>query len=70
MTSALGSLVTWTPIPDPDGTPTATRSQVAGSTPFNGGEGAWYGGGKVWFTTKGDNRVWSSTSGPIRRASG
>ena len=29
-----------------------------GSTPFNGGEGAWYGEGKVWFTTKGDNRVW------------
>ncbi|MDQ3680455.1 MAG: PhoX family protein [Actinomycetota bacterium] len=53
-----GSVVTWSPIPDPDGSPTATRSQVAGSTPFNGGEGAWYGDGKVWFTTKGDNRVW------------
>ena len=53
-----GSSVTWSPVPDPDGSPTATRYQVAASTPFNGGEGAWCANGKVWFTTKGDNRVW------------
>jgi secreted PhoX family phosphatase len=53
-----GSSVTWSPVPVPDGSPTATRYQVASSTPFNGGEGAWYASGKVWFTTKGDNRVW------------
>ena len=40
-----GSTVTWT-------------TTIANGTPFNGGEGAWYGDGKVWFTTKGDNRVW------------
>jgi MYXO-CTERM domain-containing protein len=28
-------------------------------TRFNGGEGAWYDGGWLYFTTKGDNRVWS-----------
>ena len=53
-----GSTVTWSPVPDPDGSPTATRYQVANSTAFTGGEGAWYADGKVWFTTKGDNRVW------------
>ena len=53
-----GSTVTWTAIPDPDGSPTVTRAQVPNSTAFNGGEGAWYADGKVWFTTKGDNRVW------------
>jgi secreted PhoX family phosphatase len=40
-----GSTVTWT-------------STIANGTAFNGGEGAWYADGKVWFTTKGDNRVW------------
>ncbi|NGO12684.1 hypothetical protein G5C60_35005, partial [Streptomyces sp. HC44] len=25
---------------------------------FNGGEGCHYAGDTVWFTTKGDNRVW------------
>jgi len=53
-----GSSVTWSTVPDPGGSPTATRYQVAASTAFNGGEGAWYANGKVWFTTKGDNRVW------------
>lgn len=28
------------------------------STPFAGGEGAWYSDGHVFFTTKGDGRVW------------
>ncbi|MFF5841512.1 alkaline phosphatase PhoX [Streptomyces massasporeus] len=49
---------TWTDIPDPDGSPTATRSQVSGSKSFNGGEGCHYANDTVWFTTKGDNRVW------------
>ena len=29
-----------------------------GATPFDGAEGVWYEGGHVYFTTKGDNRVW------------
>lgn len=40
-----GSQVTWT-------------TSITSGTSFNGGEGAWYANGKVWFTTKGDNRVW------------
>lgn len=48
----------WANVPDPDGSPTATRSQVSGSKSFNGGEGCHYADDTVWFTTKGDNRVW------------
>jgi secreted PhoX family phosphatase len=40
-----GSTVTWT-------------TTISNGTSFNGGEGMWYADGKVWFTTKGDNRVW------------
>ena len=46
------------PNPNPVGSQTATRYQVASSTPFNGGEGCWYRGALVSFSTKGDNRVW------------
>src|SRR5690606_10577760 len=33
--------------------------QVPGAEIFNGGEGCWYHDGMVYFTTKGDNRVWA-----------
>jgi secreted PhoX family phosphatase len=49
---------TWANVPDPDGSPTATRYQVSGAKVFNGGEGCWYANGTVWFTTKGDGRIW------------
>jgi hypothetical protein len=51
--------VTWQQVPDPDGDPTATRSQVAAAKHFDGGEGCYYADGVCWFTTKGDNRVWA-----------
>jgi uncharacterized protein len=53
--------VTWLPVPDPNPTPNATRTrhQVSSSTPFDGGEGAWWHDGVAYFTTKGDNRVWA-----------
>ena len=41
-----------------DGSPTQTRYQVSGAKSFNGGEGCHYAENTVWFTTKGDNRVW------------
>ncbi|MFP2956281.1 alkaline phosphatase PhoX [Myxococcus sp. 1LA] len=31
------------------------------TTGFNGGEGCWYDSGTLYFTTKGDNRVWAHT---------
>ncbi|MGE3852240.1 MAG: alkaline phosphatase PhoX [Planctomycetota bacterium] len=51
-------LVTWHAIADPDGNPTATRSQVGVSAAFNGGEGVAVYGDLVYFVTKGDNKVW------------
>jgi len=50
--------VTWQAIPHPDGIPQPTRRQAADSTRFNGGEGCWFANGRVYFTTKGDDRVW------------
>jgi hypothetical protein len=56
--SATSGTATWKPVPDPDGSPTRTRYQVAGAKKFNGGEGCFYADDTCWFTTKGDNRVW------------
>jgi secreted PhoX family phosphatase len=36
-----------------------TRYQVPEAEKFDGGEGCWYHEGIVYFTTKGDNRVWA-----------
>ena len=37
----------------------ATRFQVPSATTFKGGEGCWYHQGVVYFSTKGDRRVWA-----------
>jgi uncharacterized protein len=51
------------PLPDPLSQPLGflfpTRKQIPDSTVFRGGEGIWYHNGTVYFTTKGDNRVWA-----------
>jgi secreted PhoX family phosphatase len=51
--------VTWLLVPDPLADPVDTRRQVPEATRFRGGEGTWYAGGQVYFTTKGDDRVWT-----------
>lgn len=51
--------VIWHPIPDPLAQHKPTRHQVAGITPFDGGEGIWFHDGFIYFTTKGDDRIWS-----------
>jgi secreted PhoX family phosphatase len=48
----------WVPVPDPSAASTLCRYQVPASTKFNGGEGIDTLGNDVWFTTKGDKRVW------------
>jgi secreted PhoX family phosphatase len=58
LTESAGVL-SWATVPDPDGAPTATRAQVPSMKVFNGGEGIWYRQGLLYFTTKGDNRVWN-----------
>lgn len=51
--------VTWLPVPDPSAATTPTREQVPESTPFAGAEGVWYFDDEVYFTTKGDDRIWA-----------
>jgi secreted PhoX family phosphatase len=50
--------VTWHDVPDPTAEAVPTRAQVEESFPFDGGEGITYHRGSVFFTTKGDDRVW------------
>ncbi len=49
----------WLTVPDPQALRRPTRSQVAQSTRFDGGEGMSYCNGVVYLATKGDNRVWA-----------
>jgi secreted PhoX family phosphatase len=57
----------WQPVPDPSATATPTRRQIDSAAHFNGGEGIVWHNGKVYFTTKGDNRLWryATESGAI-----
>jgi hypothetical protein len=48
----------WHDVPDPQAAQLPTRHQVAAATRFNGGEGIAWHEGLIYFTTKGDNRVW------------
>jgi len=48
----------WVPLPDPSAAAAPTRTQVSTMKGFNGGEGICIYGGSIFFTTKGDNRVW------------
>ena len=50
--------ITWHQVPDPSAETEPTRYQIYTSTDFNGGEGISWSDGKIYFTTKGDNRVW------------
>jgi hypothetical protein len=57
-----GPKLRWTRVPDPGargGVGNPTRDQVPGAMRFDGGEGTWFDYGIVYFTTKGDNRVWA-----------
>ncbi len=55
--------VAWAEVPDPGASDERTRYQVPGARHFDGGEGCVFGGGKVWFTTKGDSKVWELDPG-------
>lgn len=50
--------VTWLEIADPPCAGGTPCRQQAPATPFDGGEGCVYDDGKVFLTTKGDDRVW------------
>ena len=59
--------VTWVAVPRPTAAWGATRHQVPGTMRFDGGEGVDTDGTTVWFSTKGDNRIWaySTASGVV-----
>jgi secreted PhoX family phosphatase len=54
-----GVSVSWYPVSA--SLPASLQLAAFFTTPFNGGEGCWYDSGVVYFTTKGDNRVWAYT---------
>lgn len=56
-----GGAVTWLPVPEPNSLRTPTRFQVPASTPFRGGEGAWFDAvaRTTYFSTKGDDKLWA-----------
>jgi hypothetical protein len=56
-----GGAVSWRRVPDPNVVSQAkpTRDQVPEMTPFDGGEGIWHDRGTLYFTTKGDKKVWA-----------
>ncbi|MBX7198606.1 MAG: PhoX family protein [Rhodospirillaceae bacterium] len=56
-----GPRLAWAPVPDPSAARGPTRTQVPGVQRFAGSEGIIYSDGKVYFTTKHDNRVWRLT---------
>lgn len=49
----------WHRLLDPQAKNGFTRKQIKQSTRFNGGEGIWYHQGNIFFTTKGNNRVYA-----------
>jgi hypothetical protein len=51
--------ITWIQVPRPSAWDGPTRHQVPGTMRFNGGEGVDTDGTTVWFSTKGDNRIWT-----------
>ena len=53
-------VLSWAEVPNPaGGLLTPTRKQVPGAARFDGGEGTWFDNGIVYFTTKGDTKVWA-----------
>ena len=49
----------WHLVPDPSAKNIPTRKQARKSSRFNGGEGIWFHQDNIFFTTKGDNRVYA-----------
>jgi hypothetical protein len=50
--------VTWLPVADQAAPSSPLRASVPGATTFDGGEGCIHDSGRIYVTTKGDDRVW------------
>ncbi|MEM9203047.1 MAG: alkaline phosphatase PhoX [Actinomycetota bacterium] len=53
-----GGALDWEDIPDPAGTDPYPHQQVPNAVKFDGAEGIDYIDSTIYFTTKGDNRIW------------
>jgi secreted PhoX family phosphatase len=53
-----GGSTSWLPVPGAAAPTGPLRHAVPGATRFDGGEGAVYDQGRVFFSTKGDDRIW------------
>ncbi len=53
-----GDALRWQPVPDPSAAEVPMREQLPNLAAFDGGEGADVADGVLWFSTKGDNRLW------------
>lgn len=58
-----GTRLAWQTLPDAGAADTPTRYQVPEALRFNGGEGCAWHENRLYFTTKGDNRVWCVDTG-------
>lgn len=59
---ALPGTLSWAAVPRPNGgAADPTRNQLPSPARFTGGEGIWHDEGVIYFTTKGDGRVWTYT---------
>jgi secreted PhoX family phosphatase len=54
-----GNKINWLALPDPQANKQPARYQLREATQFNGGEGIWYHDDVIYFTTRGDNRIWA-----------
>lgn len=54
-----GTRLAWSVVPDPSGDSAPLRRQVSAAAKFRGGEGIIYAAEHIYFTTKGDDRVWA-----------
>lgn len=59
-TDVLEGTIQWVTVSN--GTTGAVMPRPADTTAFRGGEGIWFDHGHIYFTTKGDNRVWRLTT--------
>jgi secreted PhoX family phosphatase len=60
MAASRDGTVRWIPVPDPTvRNGVLTRRQAVGATRFKGAEGIWHHEGSVYWTVKGDNRIWA-----------
>ncbi|CAB4915604.1 unannotated protein [freshwater metagenome] len=52
-------VVVWKDVPDPSAATATLRTQVPDARRYNGSEGVWFADGAIFWTSKGDNSLWT-----------